>query len=133
MAPKAKDCCEAEFPVAMLGRHFYTVQGWIDRFDTWRFDLQKRIAAGKELSVELLIGAELVELAAKRAGGEDALRLRQWAESGAPGGGFWKQGGSRQGNMGGVEASPLPVHRRPWPFSITARSLGLVVFRAGPA
>ena len=81
MTARGNDCWEAEFPVATLGRHFYTVQGWIDPFSTWRLDLQKRIAAGQELSVEMPIGAALVELAAKRAGGEDALRLRQWAES----------------------------------------------------
>ena len=58
---------------------------------------------------------------------------------GAPAGGFWKEilnsdaplyGGSGQGNMGGVEASPLPVHGRPWSLSITAPPLGLVVFKA---
>jgi 1,4-alpha-glucan branching enzyme len=58
---------------------------------------------------------------------------------GAPGGGFWKEilnsdaplyGGSGQGNMGGVEASPLPMHGRPWSLSITAPPLGVVAFKA---
>jgi 1,4-alpha-glucan branching enzyme len=58
---------------------------------------------------------------------------------GAPDGGFWKEilnsdaplyGGSGQGNMGGVEASPLPMHGRPWSLSITAPPLGVVVFKA---
>jgi starch synthase (maltosyl-transferring) len=79
MIAKGNDCWEAGFPVAAPGRYLYTVQAWVDRFRTWRLDLQKRIAAGQELSVELLIGAELIELAAKRAGGEDAERLRAWA------------------------------------------------------
>jgi 1,4-alpha-glucan branching enzyme len=57
---------------------------------------------------------------------------------GAPGGGYWAEvlnsdavlyGGSGQGNMGGVEASPLPVHGRPWSVSITVPPLGTVVFK----
>jgi hypothetical protein len=81
MAGKANDCWEAEFPVATLGRNSYTVQGSGDRSNTWRCDLQKRIAAGRGLSVELPIVAELIQLAAARAGREDAQRLRHWAES----------------------------------------------------
>jgi 1,4-alpha-glucan branching enzyme len=58
---------------------------------------------------------------------------------GAPDGGFWKEimnsdaplyGGSGQGNMGGVEASPLPMHGRPWSLSVTAPPLGVVIFKA---
>jgi 1,4-alpha-glucan branching enzyme len=57
---------------------------------------------------------------------------------GAPEGGLWAEvlngdallyGGSGQGNMGGVEASPLPIHGRPWTLSITVPPLATVVFR----
>jgi 1,4-alpha-glucan branching enzyme len=57
---------------------------------------------------------------------------------GAPAGGFWKEvmngdallyGGSGQGNMGGVDASPLPLHGRPWSLSITVPPLAAVVFK----
>jgi len=41
----------------------------------------KRIRAGQDLSVELRTGAEFIGEAAQRAAGEDAARLRQWAES----------------------------------------------------
>jgi starch synthase (maltosyl-transferring) len=75
MAAEGNDCREAEFPVDSLGRRFYAVQGWVDRFNTWHAGLGKRIAAGQELSAELPIGAELVEQAANRARGEDAARL----------------------------------------------------------
>jgi starch synthase (maltosyl-transferring) len=80
MTSKANDCWEAEFPVSTLGYYTYTVQAWIDHFRTWRSDLKKRIAAGQDLSVELQIGAQLIEMAAGRAPGEDAARLRNWAE-----------------------------------------------------
>ncbi|MFO7692917.1 MAG: 1,4-alpha-glucan branching protein GlgB [Vicinamibacterales bacterium] len=56
---------------------------------------------------------------------------------GVPVAGVWKErlntdaaiyGGSGQGNMGGVESNPLPVHGRPHSLSITLAPLGVVVF-----
>jgi 1,4-alpha-glucan branching enzyme len=58
---------------------------------------------------------------------------------GAPDGGYWKEimnsdatlyGGSGQGNMGGVEASPLPMHGRQWSLSVAAPPLGVTIFKA---
>jgi 1,4-alpha-glucan branching enzyme len=40
-------------------------------------------------------------------------------------------GGSGQGNMGGVTASPLPVHGRPYSLNMTIPPLAVVVFRPG--
>jgi 1,4-alpha-glucan branching enzyme len=57
---------------------------------------------------------------------------------GAPDGGFWLEalngdaplyGGSGQGNLGGVDASPLPVHGRSWSLSIVVPPLATVVFK----
>ncbi len=57
---------------------------------------------------------------------------------GAPEDGFWTEvlngdaslyGGSGQGNLGGVEANPLPVHGRPWSLSIVVPPLSIVVFK----
>jgi starch synthase (maltosyl-transferring) len=81
MTPAGNDLWQAEFPVSKMGRYSYTVEGWIDRFKTWRADLNKRIAAGQDLSVELAIGSELIGHAAARVSGEDAARLRKWARS----------------------------------------------------
>ncbi|MCC6364071.1 MAG: alpha-1,4-glucan--maltose-1-phosphate maltosyltransferase [Bryobacterales bacterium] len=69
------------FPVSVLGRYRYTVEGWVDRFRTWRGDLRKRIAAGQDVRVEALAGAQLVEEAAGRAEGADRDRLMEWAAS----------------------------------------------------
>ena len=74
------DRWRGEFSVAESGRYQYTVEGWIDRFGTWRKDLQKRIAAKQDVSVDLLIGAGLIEAAAGRAKGEDAKVLLDWAQ-----------------------------------------------------
>ena len=63
------------FPVTLPGIHLYTVIGWVDRFKTWRADLKKRIAAGQDISVDLQIGAELIDQAAQRASGDDGAQL----------------------------------------------------------
>lgn len=78
MRPLGNDRWRGEFPVTREGEYLYTVAGWIDHFDTWRSDLEKRIAAGQDIRVDLLNGAQLVEQAALRAGRDDADALRRW-------------------------------------------------------
>ena len=48
------------FRVETLGRYEYTVRGWIDPFLTWQRDLKKRHEAGRDLSVDFLIGSEFL-------------------------------------------------------------------------
>jgi len=56
---------------------------------------------------------------------------------GAPRGGRWKEvlnsdaalyGGGGHGNLGGAEASPAPLHGRPYSLSLTLPPLGIVIF-----
>jgi 1,4-alpha-glucan branching enzyme len=56
---------------------------------------------------------------------------------GVPRGGFWSEllnsdaviyGGSGWGNLGGVEAQPVPVHGMPWTLTVTVPPLGCVFF-----
>src|SRR2546426_770590 len=90
MEALGNDRWRASFTVEEQGRYLYTVRGWIDRFGSWTRDLRKRIDAGQDVTVDLAIGAELVEAAAKRAAGPDAQALLGWAERlrapGGPGG-----------------------------------------------
>jgi starch synthase (maltosyl-transferring) len=74
------DRWEGKFTVDVLGRYFYKIAGWLDRFGTWRADLVKQAEGGQDISAELLIGAELVLAAADRAENDDAGRLREAAE-----------------------------------------------------
>lgn len=88
MTPLGNDRWGASFPVSALGRYRFTVTGWIDHFLTWRRDLRKRVDAGQQVPVDLLIGAQLLEDAGRRASGEDGALLTRWAaalrESGRP-------------------------------------------------
>jgi len=64
------------FTVEKLGEFVYTVVGWIDRFASWRRDLRKKVDAGRDVAVDLLVGAELVTAASRRAEGSDRDALR---------------------------------------------------------
>ena len=79
MKSSRSDCWRGEFRVSAIGFYRYTIEAWIDRFQTWRGDLIERIAARQDVEVELLIGADLLEDTAKLAAGRDAEALRDWA------------------------------------------------------
>jgi starch synthase (maltosyl-transferring) len=79
MTSLGNDRWRGKFRVSELGQYEYTVEGWIDRFGTWRRDLMKRISAGQDIAVECLIGAALLEESADRAAGSDRTRLLSWA------------------------------------------------------
>ena len=64
--------------------------------------------------------------------------VRQNYRVGVPRSGLWKEllnsdallyGGSGQGNFGGVEAVPLPVHGQPFSLSMTLPPLGMLVYQ----
>ncbi len=79
MEPLGNDRWRASFPVEQVGFYHYTVEGWVDRFLTWRKNLVKRIEAGQQVDAELSIGAQLVEAAAHRAQGADRAQLQERA------------------------------------------------------
>ncbi|HZW72609.1 MAG TPA: alpha amylase C-terminal domain-containing protein, partial [Caldimonas sp.] len=58
---------------------------------------------------------------------------------GVPGGGYWREvlnsdgvwyGGSGQGNLGGLDAAPVPASGRSWSINATLPPLGIVAFKA---
>lgn len=64
--------------------------------------------------------------------------VRQNYRVGVPKGGFWKEalnsdapmyGGSGQGNLGGLNAAPLPIHGQPFSLNLTLPPLGILVFQ----
>lgn len=81
MEALGNDRWRASFKVSTLGRYIYTVRAWIDHFKTWSRDLAKRVQAGQDVSVDLLIGLKLVEAAQKQAAGPDAELLSSFATS----------------------------------------------------
>jgi starch synthase (maltosyl-transferring) len=80
MRPIANDRWGGEFEVKELGRYIYTIIGWVDAYVTWATDLAKRVKAGVEISVDVLLGVELLRSAADRAKGGDRQELSYAAE-----------------------------------------------------
>ena len=62
------------------GRHLYTLQAWIDHFQSWSRDLGKKFEAAQDLSVDILAGVQLIEAAAARASGKDKSLLTATAD-----------------------------------------------------
>ena len=60
MQAAGNDRWTAAFIVDALGEYEYTVEGWIDRFETWRQELSKKFGAGQDVSSELHEGAALI-------------------------------------------------------------------------
>ena len=70
MAFQGNDRWAASFPLERQGRYEFTVEGWVDVFATYRDELQKKHAAGIDVTLELEEGRRLVAAAAERDSGE---------------------------------------------------------------
>src|SRR5207249_9724742 len=54
MVALGNDRWRGAFAVDTVGRYRYTLRAWVDRFGTWRRDLQKRVEAGQDVGIDLL-------------------------------------------------------------------------------
>ncbi len=79
MEPLVNDRWRGRFAVTAMGRYVFTIRAWVDHFGSWRSALQKKASAGRDVTVELLEGVELIRAAAARATGPDADGLTSWA------------------------------------------------------
>jgi starch synthase (maltosyl-transferring) len=75
------DRWRGSFTVDKLGRYKYTLTAWVDRFQSWRQGLAKKVEASQDVSVELLVGAEIIRQAGQHATGRDTNTLQEWADT----------------------------------------------------
>ncbi len=73
------DRWKASFTVVQIGEYEYTISARVDDFKSWQAKLVKRLDAKQDVSVDLLIGANLLDLAAVRAPEPDFRELRDLA------------------------------------------------------
>ncbi|HEV2701121.1 MAG TPA: maltotransferase domain-containing protein, partial [Steroidobacteraceae bacterium] len=78
MTAEVNDVWSAQFTPPVPGRYRYTVSAWVDHFESWRRELERRNDLA-DIRVALTVGAELIDAAAVRAGAEDAAVLANWA------------------------------------------------------
>ena len=96
MTALPNDLWSAEFTVDRIGPWIFTIQAWVDHFETWCADLKKRLAAQpdpanpdpenrdlppQDIPLALTIGAALFDQIATRAKGPDAKQLKSIAAS----------------------------------------------------
>jgi starch synthase (maltosyl-transferring) len=80
MEPLVNDLWRGEFTISQPDAYRYTIEAWVNRFVSWQKDLRKKIEAQQDVSVELLMGAEIMAETAKRANGSDAGELLELAK-----------------------------------------------------
>jgi starch synthase (maltosyl-transferring) len=78
MQPQPNDVWLAEFTPPRAGRYRYTVVAWVDHFESWRHELERREIQA-DIRVALQVGAALIDEAAGRATGSDAAILAEWS------------------------------------------------------
>ncbi|HZQ45058.1 MAG TPA: alpha-1,4-glucan--maltose-1-phosphate maltosyltransferase [Acidobacteriaceae bacterium] len=93
--PLTNDLWQARFPVDRIGAWSFTIEAWVDHFDTWSHDLVKRLDAQpdpkeptaqvlpQDIPLALRIGANLLEAAAERAEKTDAADAKRLTEAAA--------------------------------------------------
>jgi starch synthase (maltosyl-transferring) len=90
MRPIENDRWVGAFTVERNTLYYYGVLAYTDIYASWCADLQKRLAAGQDVTSELLEGMRLVELAAARSTDEDDRgRLEGYLR-------LWRAGDNRQ-------------------------------------
>ena len=78
MQAQPNDVWLAQFTPSLPGRYRYTVMAWVDHFESWRRDLERREDEG-DIRLALRGGAALIDEAAARAAGSDAVILKDWS------------------------------------------------------
>jgi starch synthase (maltosyl-transferring) len=78
------DRWRGSFTVSALGCYCYTIEAWVDRFQTWRRDLEKKFHAGQDVSAELVMGAELIAAVISQASQHAAAELKSAARTLSP-------------------------------------------------
>lgn len=81
MKDDGNDTWTGSFTIEKEKDYCYTVRGYVSDFHSWRHDLEKKVDAGKETSVDLLIGKALILETASRSGASDAKQLKKCAKS----------------------------------------------------
>lgn len=74
------DRWEGFFIVEEQGSYFFTIRGWVDHFITWQKDLVKRIDAEQNVSMELLIGADIIDKNLRNAHEDDQKKIIIYSE-----------------------------------------------------
>jgi len=126
MQPMGNDRWQAAFEVTEVGRYQYSACAWLDRYESWRHDLERRPDSDADLALVFTMGATLVEAAASRAPEPDGERLQALAR-GLRG----KASITEKRRLAAEDDHVRLMHRHAERFFVSryARELGVVVDR----
>lgn len=81
MEPVVNDRWEGRFTAGAPERCFYTIAGAVNRFATWRHDLEtKHRAGGTDTATEVRVGLQLMDEGLRLAEGRDRELIASWME-----------------------------------------------------
>jgi starch synthase (maltosyl-transferring) len=106
MTPRPNDVWVAAFRPPQPGRYRYSVMAWVDHFESWRAEFERR-TADEDIHMALRAGAALIDAAAARAHGDDARILGDWATQLRAGAGAPPDGA----DLSGLKATALDPAR----------------------
>jgi starch synthase (maltosyl-transferring) len=82
MTSLVNDRWHGSFVAEKMGFYRYTIVAWVDKFKSWRQDLIKRVEARqKDIEVNLLVGARIMEQASSKASSRDGSLIAEWADT----------------------------------------------------
>ncbi len=76
MASLGNDRWRANFVIAEQADYEYCVEAWVNHFETWQNDFKKRIDAGQDVSVDILIGINCLEHIVGHEKGKEVERIK---------------------------------------------------------
>ncbi|MCZ7623711.1 MAG: alpha-1,4-glucan--maltose-1-phosphate maltosyltransferase [Candidatus Kuenenia sp.] len=81
MKTLGNDRWEGNFTVREIGIYYYTVEGWVDHFTTWKKELKKKYDAGQEISMDILTGVVYIQKSSALATKDDSKKLHVFANT----------------------------------------------------
>lgn len=76
MASLGNDRWRADFVIAQQSDYEYCVEAWVNHFETWQKDFQKRIDAGQDVTVDILIGINYLKHVVEQEKGKEVERIK---------------------------------------------------------
>ncbi|NTW68673.1 MAG: alpha-1,4-glucan--maltose-1-phosphate maltosyltransferase [Chlorobiaceae bacterium] len=81
MATTGNDRWSGTLCVGSPGSYEYTIEAWVDHFETWKKGLIKKTEANQDVSLDLLIGALLIDGGVARSTAATAVKLKLFADA----------------------------------------------------
>ena len=75
MKPLGNDRWAGSFPIKKEQDYFYSIRAFVDKFNTWRLSLEKKIADAQDVSVDLKIGIQIIEEMKERIKSEEEIKM----------------------------------------------------------